>query len=262
MYSAQRNMPPLKRVRLNAARLLCALALVLGSVVHAEPAPDLFPFEVSYDASVEKGISLNGSAKRILTAQGNNVWLYRTEVKSFIADLDESLIFSWKDGQVVPLRYRYHLSGLLIKDRKQSIDFNWETDVATGKYRGKPFTIELSKGILDPLGFQVQLHQDILNGKRDMEYEVLDRGKVDTQRYAVISDNADVSDNSGSNDNSDNNDSSQPTLLKAEKIRENSRRETYMWFDPDKDYVLVRLQQIEPDGSAYELKLKDVKLGD
>lgn len=250
MFLTQLITPLLKKGQIIAVSLLCMLALLLGSAAHAaEPAPDLFPFEVSYGASMEKGISLNGSAKRILTSQGNNVWLYRTEVKSFIADLDESLILKWENGQVVPLRYRYRLSGFLIKDRKQSIDFDWKANVATGKYRGEPFETKLKEGVLDPLGFQVQLHQDILNGKREMEYQVLDRGDIDSERFAVVSDDTGNPDNDRS------------SYLKAEKIRESSKRQTYMWFDPDKNYVLVRLQQIEPDGSKYELKLKSVDLG-
>jgi hypothetical protein len=35
-----------------------------------------------------------------------------------------------------------------------------------------------------------------------------------------------------------------------------------MWFDPARDYLLVRLLQVEPDGSEYELKLKDATLAD
>lgn len=249
MLPAQLTKPILKRGRIIATSFLCMLALLLGSVAHAESVPDLFPFEVSYGASMEKGVSLNGSAKRFLTSQGNNVWLYRTEVKSFIADIDESLVLKWEDGQVVPLRYRYSLSGLLIKDRKQSIDFDWKSNVATGKYKGKPFEVELKEGVLDPLGFQVQLHQDILNGKREMAYQVLDRGSIDEERFAVVSDDTTSADGS------------QSSLLKAEKIRENSKRQTLMWFDPDNQYVLVRLLQVEPDGSKYELKLKNVDLG-
>ena len=249
MFPAQLSALILKRSRTIAASLLCMPALLLGSSAHAEPVPDLFPFEVSYGASMEKGISLDGSAKRILTSQGNNVWLYRTEVKSFIADLDESLVLKWEDGQVVPLRYRYRLSGLLIKDRKQSIDFDWKAGVATGEYKGESFKVELEKGVLDPLGFQVQLHQDILNGKREMEYQVLDRGSIDSERFAVVSDDTSISDGG------------QSSQLKAEKVREDSKRQTLMWFDPDNKYVLVRLLQVEPDGSKYELKLKNVDLG-
>lgn len=253
MFPALSIAPALKTGRATVTSLLCALALLLSHTAQAEtepaPAPDLFPFEVSYGASMEKGLSLNGSAKRILSSQGNDVWLYRTEVKSFIADLDESLILKWENGRVVPLRYRYSLSGFLLKDRKQSIDFDWKAGVATGSYRGKAFEVELQEGILDPLGFQVQLHQDILNGKREMEYQVLDRGKIDSERFAVV------------NDDTSTPDGGQSSLLKAEKVRENSKRETLMWFDPDSQFVLVRLLQVEPDGSKYELKLKSVDLG-
>jgi len=109
--------------------------------------------------------------------------------------------------------------------------------------------VELEKGVLDPLGFQVQLHQDILNGKREMEYQVLDRGSIDSERFAVVSDDTSISDGG------------QSSQLKAEKVREDSKRQTLMWFDPDNKYVLVRLLQVEPDGSKYELKLKNVDLG-
>lgn len=254
MFAAQRIAPALqKRRQTTTASFLLVLAFLLSPAGHAEPppksAPDLFPFEVSYGASMEKGISLNGSARRILTSQGNGVWLYRTEVKSFIADLNESLILKWEEGQVTPLRYRYSLSGFLIKDRKQSIDFDWKAGIATGKYKDKDFEVELEKGTLDPLGFQVQLHQDILNGKREMEYQVLDRGKIDSERFAVVNDDANLPDGS------------QSPLLKAEKVREDSKRKTLMWFDPDKEFVLVRLLQVEPDGSEYKLELKNVDLG-
>jgi len=249
MHSARRTKSVLERSRITAMPLLATVAMLLGTPAKAETGPALFPFEVSYDAVLDKGLSLNGSAKRILTAQGNDVWLYRTDVDSFIADIDESLIFKWEDGQVIPLRYRYRLSGFLIKDRNQSIDFDWKTGVATGEYREKPFRVELKEGTLDPLGFQVQLHQDIRSGMREMEYQVLDRGNIDSERFAVVSDNTRGADNT------------QSPYLKAEKVRENSQRETLMWFDPDNKYVLVRLLQVEPDGSRYQLELKDVDLG-
>ncbi|MFC7295573.1 DUF3108 domain-containing protein [Marinobacter aromaticivorans] len=246
-----RIMTPLqKRARITLLSALALVSLLAGTATKAETGPALFPFEVSYNASMDKGLSLNGSAKRVLTSQGNDVWLYRTDVNSFIADLDESLILKWEDGRVIPLRYRYRLSGFLIRDRKQSIDFDWKAGVATGEYRGKPFRIQLEEGVLDPLGYQIQLHQDIRVGKREMEYQVLDRGKIDSERFAVVTD--DVSRTDGG----------QASYLKAEKVRENSKRETLMWFDPDNKYVLVRLLQVEPDGSRYQLSLKSMDLGD
>lgn len=238
------------------ARLQFWATLIVGMIALPASAGDvdyapLAPYEARYTASMSKGVSLNGEGVRELTDQGNNVWLYRTDVDSFIADINESLIFRWEDGQVIPLRYRYHLSGFLIKDRKQSIDFDWQASTATGSYRGEKFEVELRDKTLDPLGYQLQLHQDLKAGKRDVTYQVLDKGDYDDDRFAVIDEDS-LSDNGRT-----------MNTLKAEKVRdEDSKRQTLMWFDPARDYLLVRLLQVEPDGSEYELKLKDATLAD
>ena len=226
--------------------MLTCLGILAGPVtLLAQTETELVPFEASYTAAMEKGLSLNGTAKRTLTSQGNDVWLYRTDVDSFIVSIDESLIFRWEDGQVIPMRYRYRLSGFLVSDRKNSIDFDWSEGTATGEHKGKPFEIELEEGLLGPLGYQLQLHQDIKAGKREMTYRVLDGDSIDTDRFAVI------------NGGKMNTGSQQRATLKAEKVREDSKRQTLMWFSPEQNFLLVRLRQVEPDGSTYELKLKE-----
>ncbi|MCM0612479.1 DUF3108 domain-containing protein [Marinobacter sediminum] len=240
-----------KTLARGVALLLCLGALAAPATTFAETETTLTPFEASYTASMEKGISLNGSAKRTLTPQDNDVWLYRTDVSSFIANIDESLELKWENNRVVPLRYRYRLSGFLVKNREQSIDFDWDAGVATGKYRGKPFRLELQEGALDPLGFQLQLRHDISAGKRDMSYQIIDRGSYDNDRFAVI-DEEPLKTSRGTT-----------TTVKAEKVRgEGAKRQTLMWFAPDEDFLLVRLLQVEPDGSKYELKLKQAARGD
>ncbi|HET8849766.1 MAG TPA: DUF3108 domain-containing protein [Marinobacter sp.] len=232
------------------AAMACALVLVSAPTTAEEPdtggSPELTPYTARYSASMSQGVSLSGEGVRTLSNQGNNVWLYRTDVDSFVADIDESLIFRWEDGHVIPLRYRYRLSGFLIKDREQSIDFDWQQGVATGRYRGKSFELPLRENALDPLGHQLQLHQDLKAGKRDVTYQVIDKGDYDEDRFAVIDEDT-VQANGVS-----------IRTLKAEKVRdEDSKRQTFMWFDPAQDYLLVRLLQIEPDGSEYELILED-----
>lgn len=238
-----------KTLPAGAAALL--LLASLSSFAQAEETGStLTPYQVTYTASMNKGVSLNGTAKRTLSDQGNGVWLYRTDVDSFIADIDESLILKWEDNRVIPLRYRYRLSGFLIKDREQSIDFDWEAGIATGEYRGKAFELELTEGVLDPLGFQLQLSQDIKSGKRDLTYQVIDGSDYDHDRFAVL-DQEPLETSRGTI----------PTL-KAEKVRdESSKRETQMWFAPENDFLLVRLRQVEPDGSSYELRLNRADLG-
>jgi len=234
----------------------CLLLIVLASTFPVRAAESeaesgsvpLLPLEVSYNASMEKGVSLNGDARRRLQKRDDGTWVYRTEVDSFIADIDESLIFRWKDGRVVPQRYRYSLSGFLIKDRKQAIDFDWENQVATGHYRGDRFSLPLEEGALDPMGYQLQLRRDIKDGQTDMTYRVIDKGRYDTDRFAVIAEEA------------LNKDGKQMSTVKAEKVRgSDSKRKTLMWFATEQDYLLVRLLQVEPDGSSYELSIDDAQ---
>lgn len=211
--------------------------------------PPLLPLEVSYNASMEKGVALEGSAKRRLQKRKDGTWVYRTDVDSFIADIDESLVFRWDGDRIVPIRYRYELSGLLVKDRKQAINFDWDKGVASGHYRGDKFSLKLEPGALDPMGYQLQLRRDIKAGKRDMTYRVIDKGDYDTDRFAVIDE--ETLDNNGR----------KVATLKAEKVRDSdSKRKTLMWFATEQDYLLVRLLQIEPDGSEYELTIDEAEI--
>ncbi|MDZ7840047.1 MAG: DUF3108 domain-containing protein [Gammaproteobacteria bacterium] len=206
---------------------------------------------ISYNASMEKGLSLNGDAERVLLQQEDGTWLFRTNVDSFIADIDESLELRWEDGQVIPLRYRYKLSGLFVKNREQAIDFDWEAGNATGHYRGKPFSMKLKNNTLDPMGYQLQLLQDIKAGKTRMSYSVLEKARYDEDVFAIVGEER-IDTGSGA-----------LKTVKAEKVREDeSKRETLMWFAPDQEYVLVRLLQVQPDGSRYEITLDQARFPD
>jgi len=246
--SAFPGLPLLFTLALSAC-LLAFTAPTLADVNgESSGTPKLAPFEASFSASIEQGITLSGSAKRILSDQNNGVWLYRTSVESFVADIEESVILKWQDGQVIPLRYRYKLSGLLIRDREESIDFDWKQNLATGRYKDKAFEVALSPGMLDPLGYQLQLHQDIKAGKREMEYRYVRHGRLDKEKFAVISEGLIETPRGEMN------------ALTVEKLRgEGAKRETLMWFAPKFDHMLVQLLQTEPDGSRYELNLKSIK---
>ncbi len=207
----------------------------------------LSPFEATYRATINKGVSIDGSATISLIPQKNGDWLYLFKVKSFIADINESLLFHWENNEVIPVRYRYKLAGMLIKNRENSLDFNWDKKTATGRFRGKPASLPLEAGILDPLGYQVQLGQDIRAGKTDMSYKVANRTGYDTDRFAVIGEET-IDTKLGA-----------LRTIKVEKVRgEGRKRETLMWFAPEQNYLLVRLMQQEPDGTRYEIHINDV----
>lgn len=210
---------------------------------------ELQPISATYSATMDKGLSINGSATRTLEQQEDGSWLYEFNVDSFIADIRESVTFRWQNQRVVPLEYRYTLEGLMVKDRSRAISFNQAADTVSGSYEGDSFTMDMAEHALDPLGFQLQLRQDLKAGKREMTYAVVDDGNFEHDRFAVLEQETRTT-RFGELD-----------TIKVEKVRDDdSKRETLMWFAPELDYLLVRLVQVEPDGSRYEVILDDADL--
>ncbi|MCH8499578.1 MAG: DUF3108 domain-containing protein [Marinobacter sp.] len=242
----------------NTLAMLLALLFALGlpSVAWAEPTAEpeqqaqveeipLTPMSATYKASLERGLGLSGTATRSLRQQDDGLWQLRFNVRSMVANIEESVIFRWENNQVIPLRYRYRLSGWAIRNRTNTIDFNWARGEAYGDFRGRKVTVPLQEGALDPLGFQQQLLMDLKAGKEDMVYQVVDRRGYDENRFAVLGEEM-ITNSLGTN-----------RAIKLEKVRNDSKRETLMWFAPDLDYTLIRLLQVEPDGTRYEIDLDD-----
>lgn len=246
---------PLKHAVL-AALLMVATGTATGNdeldgTLSATPAPEhqLEPFSATFRASLDKGVAIDGSATRTLVQLDSGLWRYEFKVDAFIADIDEYVIFRWENNRVLPLQYRYELSGMLIPDRERNIKFDWNQGIASGEYEGKSFSLELRDGSLDPLGYQLQLHQDLRAGLTDVTYQVVDKGRYDVDRFAVINEEQ-LETKLGEI----------PTVV-VEKVRDaDSRRETLMWFAPQWDHLMVRLTQREPDGSAYEIHIEDSTL--
>ncbi|WP_339806696.1 DUF3108 domain-containing protein [uncultured Marinobacter sp.] len=212
-------------------------------------AVELVPMRASYSASIDKGISINGSAVRSLQQQDDGSWIYRFDVDSFLADIKESVTFRWEDGQVIPQRYRYTLEGFAIRNRSRVLEFNWPSEAISGSFDGNTFSLDTEPEALDPLGFQLQLSQDLKAGKTDMRYAVVDKGGYDYDRFAVIGEEV-VDSKVGS-----------VNTVKVEKVRgEGSKRETLMWFAPELDYLLIRLVQTEPDGTRYEVNIESADI--
>ena len=100
------------------ALLILALSCLLSA--HAF-CVELLPHKAKYSAYIKKGISMKGDAIRELKPLKNGQWLYRFDVESFAADIEESTIFSWNDGRITPLNYKYILSPFFASDRKRKV---------------------------------------------------------------------------------------------------------------------------------------------
>ena len=204
-----------------------------------------------YSAALDKGVALKGSAVRTLKLQPDGTWMLQFDVDSLIADITESLHFRWQDNNVIPLSYRYRLSGFMIRERTRQLDYDWDRGVVSGHYEGRSVNLELPPGALDPLGYQLQLRQDLKAGKTQMEYQVTEKGTFDQDVFAVIGEET-LDTRVG-----------RVTAVKLEKVRAPAnKRETLMWFVPELDYLLVKLVQVEKDGSRYEINVDEAVIAD
>ncbi|WP_111496655.1 DUF3108 domain-containing protein [Marinobacter bohaiensis] len=209
----------------------------------------LLPYEASYRATLEKGIPFNGSATRSLALQDDGSWLYTFKVESFIADITETSRLNWIEGQAKPSTYRYALEGMMIRDRTRSINLNWADQHATGHYEDRDIDLSVPATAQDPLSYQLQLQQDIRLGKQTMHYQVIDKNRIEEDTFAVLGEET-LNGEFGS-----------VNTIKVEKVREEeAKRTTLMWFAPEWDYLLVRLLQIEKDGTRYEIHLESARV--
>ncbi|MBS3802950.1 MAG: DUF3108 domain-containing protein [Oleiphilaceae bacterium] len=211
--------------------------------------PELTPFTATYKASIDKGVAIKGKATRTLKQNPDGTWHLSFNVESVIADIEESLQFQWQDARILPLAYRYKLSGFLIGERKRVLDYDWQEKTVSGRYEKKSFSMALPDGALDPLGYQLQLRQDLKAGKKRMAYQVTDKGDFDQDEFAVIGEET-LTTALG-----------KVKTIKAEKVRDPAKkRETLLWFAPDRDYLLVKLVQIESNGTRYEINIDDADI--
>lgn len=216
----------------------------------AVPEVELIPTRTKYSAKLEKGIPFRGSATQTLTQRDDGLWEFQFNVDSFIADIRESLILEWDGRQVIPIEYRYELNGMMISNRSARLDFDWDKFRVRNDVKGKPWFMDTHTGVLDKLGFQLQLRQDLKAGKRRMVYEVADGGRLKEYEFKVVGEQRLKTDHHGTVE----------TVL-VEKVREPyKKRETHLWFAPEWDYLLVRMVQVEDDGTRYEINLEEAVL--
>lgn len=253
-------MPFLNRITLNlrvlVIGLLCALAtpaLASDSTPASAKAPEvpLNPQTSIYKATLDHGISFNGKAVRRLSQRKDGLWEFHFDVTSFIADIHESVVFRWTGRQVMPLHYRYELTGWAVPDRDAKLDFDWDKDQVRNDVQNKPWNMPIHPGVLDRLGFQLQLRQDLKAGKKRMTYYIADGGKLKDYEFAVV--------NEGPLDTKH----GTINTIQVDQVRDphNHKRETHLWFVPQWDYLLVRMIQIE-NGTKYEIYLDSAQLPD
>ncbi len=110
-------------------------------------------------------------------------------------------------------------------------------------YKGETEEIPLSEKLYAPLSYQFAMRQDLLDGRRELAYPVVRRGRLKEYRYLIQGE--EILDTP----------LGELQTLKLKRDRDSSDRETYLWVAVNLDYLPVKLHQQE-DGEDYEMLIE------
>jgi hypothetical protein len=104
--------------------------------------------------------------------------------------------------------------------------------------------MDIPADTIDKLASQLGVMLALKQGKKDVTFNIADGGKLKEYRYKVVGhETLEVP-------------AGTFATVKITKLRNNSRRETYVWCAPALNYLPIRIWQRETDDSEYTSDLE------
>jgi len=226
---------------------MCLMVIVMSLPIlslSATPQQENFlkPYSAVYSTVWKKGISLKVEGKQTLTKQSDDLWKFVFSADSLIASLDESSVFRVKDHQIIPSKYEYRSSALGNK-RRATLTFDWENNRVRNDIKDKPWNMTIPPKTLDKLSIQLQVREDLKQGKSIFDYQIADGGHIKNWRFK--------------REKMETIDTKLGRISGIKVIRTDNLedgKKTSFWFAPKFDYLLVKLEHKE-DGESYHLDI-------
>ena len=194
--------------------------------------------------------SYNGINLETTRSLKNNLGIYTQEAnaKNILGDVKETSVFKIdKNGSISEIEYKLTKSVLGIK--KEEI-LTYDQSLGVAKYRAKKKKQQIFKrdAHLNNLTSQIKLQSDLINKAQLLSYAVIRKGKIKILNYTIMGEEF-LKTELGI-----------ISTLKLKRIRQKSNRETFLWFAPQWNYLLVKLEQKEKGGENYTMLLRDGSL--
>jgi hypothetical protein len=163
------------------------------------------------------------------------------------AETIESAAGTWKDGLVLPEEFSHRYEIAFRKDG-WSARFDWESGKVHTNHDDEELQLPLEQGVVDPLGLtlvmQLRLNQDL----DTWEIPIVDEDKIDLQRFRVMK-REPVETKLGCLD-----------TVEVERVRENSKRYSSVWFAPRLDFITARMVHGKREGHEFEIRIRELTL--
>lgn len=141
---------------------------------------------------------------------------------------DEESQLAVKQNQLLPLTYaRTHSKEG--EKRNIKINYDWTKKQADYAEGTENHTLTLQEPTYDSLSLQLAMMQDLSTGPDSLQYHVIDDGKIEVQKYDRVAE-----------EQLRINGKSMQTISLQ---RQYGNKETRMWFAPELNYLLVKMQK-------------------
>ena len=207
-------------------------------------------YEAEYQ--VTRGGSEYGEGYRKLEVSPDGEWQLRgkTDISWFIlSDTRETRsVFTYNDDKqrFVPIEFLYMRSGTG-SDKSFHASFDGQQKEVRNVDSGRLLDVSWDNGLYDEASVIEKLRLDVAANSEELRYSIIDeKGREDTYRFAVVG-NEQLKTPYGSFE-----------TVKVERVRDNNRRQTYFWFAPELDYLLVQMQQFKEGDEQAKMSLRSL----
>jgi hypothetical protein len=115
---------------------------------------------------------------------------------------------------------------------------------------GRMLDINWKDALFDEANVTEQLRIDLARGAKTFEYRLVDeKGREDEYRFRVMADSELLKLPYG-----------EVEAIKVGRIRDNNRRQTFFWFAPELNYVMVKMQQFKEGDEQATMSLKSLEM--
>ena len=210
------------------------------------------PYQADY--VITRGDSEYGEGYRYLEVSPEDEWQLRTksDISWFIlSDTREArsvFIVDEENSRLEPREFIYMRTGTG-SDKSFHGEFKPNEKKVRNVDTGRMLGVNWEDALFDEANVTEQLRVDLASGAETFKYRLVDeKGQEDEYRFEVLT-TEELSLPYG-----------EVEAIKVGRIRDNNRRQTFLWFAPELNYVMVKMKQFKEGDEQATMTLKSLSM--
>lgn len=217
-----------KKTILKGFGLLCGVVLCAFQPAHAQSIDFVdAKFSVEYNNTPTDGENL------LKIKRDHHRYDVDFELVHWLASASQKATFEMDHCKVRPISYVATSKRPLKEETRQTLEFDWAHKKAEYKSKDEQKSFNLDSAVYDPISFFFEARCDLMAGKKQFAYPLINKGRQKTQTYKVVGTQV-VKTGLGDFE-----------ALIVERVRGSKKRQTRLYVAPGLDYLLVKIEHQE-----------------